>query len=115
MKFTTDGLIINEMPLMENDRVVTVLTPKRGIIRAFVKGVGNIKSQKSLSTRLLCFSELVIYEGRDKFFIDSADSKEMFIPLRLDIIKMSLAQYFCQLSNLLIPQDIESFPFLTGL
>lgn len=112
MKFSTDGLIIGEMSLGERDRVVTVLTRKKGVIRAFVKGVASLKTPKSGATRLLCYSDIVVYEGKDKLVIDSAESKEMFMPLRLDIEKMALAQYFCQLIGELAPSQTTADDYL---
>ena len=44
MKFKTDGLIIKEQSIGEQDRLVTVLTASNGIIKAFVKGAKKIKN-----------------------------------------------------------------------
>ena len=96
MKFKTDGLVIFETAVGETDRYISILT-KKGVVRAFVRGAYNIKNPKSAATRLLCYSDFVIYEGKESFTVDTAESKEMFIGLRKDIVKMSLAQYFCQL------------------
>lgn len=112
MKFTTDGLIISEMNIGEQDRLVTVLTRNRGIIRAFVKGAKNIRSPKNASTRLLCYSRLDIFVGRDKYIIDDAVSQEMFINLRSDIEKLSLAQYFCELVGYVCPEGEPAEDYL---
>ena len=96
MKFKTDGLVIYETAVGETDRYISILT-KKGVVRAFVRGAYNIKNPKSAATRLLCYSDFVIYEGKESYTVDSAESKEMFIGLRKDVVKMSLAQYFCQL------------------
>ena len=64
MKILTDGLIIGEQSVGEKDRLVTVLTRKSGVIRAFVKNCNSLKSAKGAATRLLCYSRLSIYFGR---------------------------------------------------
>ncbi|MCR5636672.1 MAG: DNA repair protein RecO [Clostridiales bacterium] len=97
MKFKTHGLVIYEKPAGETDRYVSILTKDRGVIHAFVRGAYNLKSPKSAATRLLCYSDFIIYEGKGNCIVDSAESKEMFIALRKDIVKTALAQYFCQL------------------
>ena len=51
MKFRTDGLIIKEQNIGENDRLVFAPTKSNGVIRAFVKGAKNIKNQKELIVR----------------------------------------------------------------
>ena len=115
MRFDTDALIIYENTLGENDRIVTALTRKRGVIRAFVRGAQNIKNPKCGATRLLCYSDISVYEGREKYIIDSAESKEMFIALRNDVGAMSLAQYFCQLCFELCPSEVPADEFLQAV
>ena len=66
MKFKTDGLIIYESAFGDKDRYVSVLTRKKGVIRAVVKGAFNLKSQKSSATRLMCYSDFIVYENREK-------------------------------------------------
>lgn len=106
MNLTTNGLIIKEQNIGENSRLVTALTSSNGIIRAFVKNAGSIKSGKGAATRLLCYSRLNIYKGRESYIIDDAQSSEMFVPLRRDVVKMALAQYFCELAIHFFPEDV---------
>ena len=46
MKFQTDGLIIREQNIGENDKLVWVLTKSHGVLRAFAKGAKSLKSAK---------------------------------------------------------------------
>ena len=105
MNLSTDGLIIKEQNIGENSRLVTVLSKDFGVIRAFVKNAGSLKSPKSAATRLLCYSRLNIFKGRESYIIDDAQSIEIFMPLRNDVVKMSLAQYFCELSIHFFPEQ----------
>lgn len=105
MNLSTDGLIIKEQNIGENNRLVTVLTRSNGIIRAFVKNAGSLKSGKNAATRLLCYSRLNIFKGRESYIIDDAQSLEMFVQLRRDVVKMSLAEYFCELSLHFFPEE----------
>lgn len=50
MKLATDGLIIGEQNIGEQDRLITVLTRKRGVIKAFVKNCRSLKSAKGSAT-----------------------------------------------------------------
>ncbi|MBQ5566120.1 MAG: recombination protein O N-terminal domain-containing protein, partial [Clostridia bacterium] len=36
MKFNTDGLVIREQSIKEQDKLITVLTRSDGLIRAFI-------------------------------------------------------------------------------
>ncbi len=112
MKFKTNGLIIKEQSIREQDKLVTVLTSSHGVIRAFVRRAKNIKSPKCASTGLLCFSQLSIFENKGTYSIDEAKSIEMFMGLRKDVRNMSLAQYFCELSLNLCPKEQEADEFL---
>ena len=112
MKFRTDGLIIKEQNIGENDRLVFALTKSNGVIRAFVKGAKNIKNQKCAATSLLSYSRLTIYKGRESYIIGEAQSIKIFSKLRYDVKKMCLAQYFCELALTVCPREQNSEPFL---
>ncbi len=112
MKIKTDGLVIKEQDIGEQDRLLTILTRENGIIRVFAKNVRNIKSPKGSSTRLLCYSSFVIYKGRDTYSLNDVELIDMFIPLRKDIIKMSLAQYFCELAMYFVGENMHSEMYL---
>ena len=97
MIIKTDGVVIREQTTGERDRLVTLLTRKLGVIRAFVNGVRSPKSRNSASTGLLCYSDFVIEQKKSGVYtVAEATAKEVFFSLREDIVSLSLAQYFCQ-------------------
>lgn len=105
MQVKTDGLIIMERSISESDRLVTILTRKYGLIRAFVRGAKNIKNKNFSSTQLFCYSDFNIYKGRDKYIINESNCKKSFWNLRCDIEKLALAQYFCDLLLNLVVEE----------
>lgn len=112
MKFWTEGLIIKEQNIGEQDRLVSALTKTNGVIRAFVKGAKNIKNQKCAATSLLAYSRLTVYKskGRDTYNIGDAKPLAIFSKLRNDVLKMCLAQYFCELAlTICTEQNSEDF------
>jgi DNA repair protein RecO (recombination protein O) len=113
MKFRTDGLIIKEQNIGEKDRLVFVLTKSNGIIRAFAKGANNIKNQKCAATSLLAYSRLTIYKSRDSYIIGDAQSIKIFSKLRNDVVKMCLAQYFCELALVICPREMKAEKYLS--
>ena len=113
MKFQTEGLIIKEQNIGEQDKLVFALTKSNGVIRAFVKGAKNIKNQKCASTSLLSYSRLTIYKSRDSYIIGEARSIRIFSKLRNDVRKMCLAQYFCELALTICPREQKAEPFLS--
>lgn len=115
MKFQTDGLIIKEQNIGENDRLVYALTKSNGVIKAFVKGAKNIKNQKCAATSLLAYSRLTIYKSRDTYIIGEARTLRIFSKLRYDVQKMCLAQYFCELAITICPREQKAEKYLSLL
>ena len=113
MKFRTTGLIIKEQNIGEQDKLVYALTQTNGVIKAFVRGAKNIKNQKCAATSLLSYSRLTIYRGRDTYTIGDAIPEKIFSKLRSDVLKMCLAQYFCELALTICPREQKSDKFLS--
>lgn len=104
MKISTEGLVVSEQAVGEYDKLITVLTKKEGLIRAFVRSARNVKNKNSIGSQLLCYADFLIYKGKDKYIITETIPKNLFFDLRNDIEKLALSQYFCELAILLIPQ-----------
>lgn len=102
-KIKTDGLIIKQQNIGEQDRLVTVLCRELGVVRAFVRNAKSIKSPNCASTGLLCYSDFSIYKSKDKYIIETARLKNLFTDLRTDITKTALAEYFCELAAAVCP------------
>ncbi len=112
MKFTTDGLVIKENNVGESDRVVVVLTRDKGLISAFCSGARKPKSKNAASTALLSYSHLCITQTKDTYRITEAEAIDVFFDIRTDIQKLSLAQYICELCQVLVPYEVEGEDFL---
>lgn len=112
MQVKTQGLIIKEQTVGESDRLVTVLTRDEGVVRAFARRAKHLKDSKNSATGLLCYSRLNLYKGRDRYIINDAFPIEVFFGLRQDILRLALAQYFCELAVELVPEGVESADYL---
>lgn len=112
MRMDTQGLVVMEKCVGETDRLVTVLTRDKGILRAFVQKSGRAGGAKLSATRLFTYSRFTIFEGRDRYIIDDAQPLEVFFDLRKDIGRLSLAQYFCELSVSVAPQNADASDYL---
>ncbi len=107
-KITAPGLVIREQSIGENDKLITVLTARYGLVRAFSRGAKKTKSKKLAATSLLTYGEFTFTKTRDAYSVDDALAKEVFFELREDVEKMALAQYFCQLANEFCEEEFES-------
>jgi len=110
MKLNTDGIILRDYSL-EDNRILTILTKKHGLITAFANGAKRTRSRLAGSTEMLCYSDFILFKHRDRYSVDSADLIRNFFGLRADIIALSLAAYFAELSMELATQtdDAESY------
>lgn len=108
-KIKTDGLIIKQQNIGEQDRLVTILTRDRGVIRAFVRQGKNIKSRNCASTGLLCYSEFKLYKGRQDYYtVETAQLLNMFSELKKELTKLSLGEYFCEVAASVCPTEQEA-------
>lgn len=116
MILRTDGIVIREQTTGEQDRLVTILTREKGIIKGFVNGGRNPKNKNVAATGLLCYSDFSIEKTkRDIFVVKEATAKEVFFSLRENIVTLSLAQYFAELTYELGPREENSSEFLSLL
>lgn len=116
MTLRTDGIVIREQSTGEQDRLITILTRKHGVIKGFVNGARNPKNKNVGATDLLCYSDFYIEKNkRDIYVIKEATAKHVFFSLRENITLLSLAQYFAQLSFELAPREEDSSEFLSLL
>ncbi len=96
-RFTTEALVIKEMNVGENDRLVTLFSKEHGIIKAFASGAKGIKSKKGAATSLLTYGNFAIKNKNGSLRIYEATPITMFFGAGDDIVVLTLAQYFCEL------------------
>ena len=136
MKFRTEGLIIKEQNIGEQDKLIHVLTKSNGVVKAFARGAKSLKNGKSAATSLLSYSLLTFHTGRESYTVGDAraihifsklraDVKKMcltigdarslhiFSKLRRDVKKMCLAQYFCELALTICPREKNAEKYLS--
>ena len=108
MQFTTEGLIIREKNIGESDKLITVLSRKFGVIKAYVSGARSIKSKRGTATSLLSYSSITFKKKGDSLRVVEATPIEVFFKTGDDIEGLSLAQYFCELAGFHTPSDENS-------
>lgn len=111
-RFTTEALVIKEMNVGESDRLVTLFTRDYGIIRAFAPGAKSIKSKKGAATSLLTYSSFTLVKKQDAYRVREASPIRIFFGAGSDIAVLALAQYFCELSGVLVSSGVADGEFL---
>lgn len=111
-RFTTQGLVIGETNIGENDRLVTLLTKEYGVLKAYVPGAKSIKSKRSAASSLLTYSSFCISRKGEIYRITEAETISSFFIAGLDVEVLSLAQYFCELAAVFVEQMTPNEEFL---
>ena len=103
MQYTVDGLVLREVNVGENDKMLTLLTPDKGRIGVMAKGTRSVKSKVLATAQLYTYGNYEIYEKGDFKWLRGGSVIEGFYGIRDDIEKLSLAAYIadvaCELSG----------------
>ena len=111
-KFETDGIVIKTKVTGESDLIVFLLTRSKGIVRAFAKGARGMKSKLHAGSSLFAYCNFSVTEKNEVCHINEAEVKEIFFPLRTDMRKMALAQYFCEVLLKTVPEGDSEEEYL---
>lgn len=101
-RFTTQGLVIKELNVGENDRLVTIFTKEYGIIKAYASGAKSIKSKRAGACSLLTYSSFAITRKGEHYRINEAEIISTFFTMGMDVEILALCQYFCELSYVFV-------------
>ena len=112
LTFTTQGLVIKELNVGENDRLITIFTKEYGILKAYASGVKSIKSKRSAACSLLTYSSFTINRKGENYRITEADAISSFFTMGMDVEILSLCQYFCELSSVFVDRMNPNEEFL---
>ena len=76
--FVTMGLVLKETRYREADRILTILTPKLGVITAMAANSLRLKSKLFSACGLFCYSEFTLVPGRNMYTVREADVQNIF-------------------------------------
>jgi len=93
------GLVVKEVPLGDNDKLLTVITEELGKIYITGKGVKSLKSKHMPATQPFCYSTFIIKRTNKYFYISDSELIESFFGLRSDIDRLALAAYICDIAS----------------
>lgn len=89
--YNEQGVVLRSFPFGEADRVVVLLSSRRGKVRAVAKGVRKTKSKFGGRLEPFTHVDLVLHEGRNLDTITQASIIEAFPALRADLDKVVAA------------------------
>lgn len=93
----TKGVVIRQTKYSESDKILTIFTKEKGKIQAIAKGSRKPRSHLMGSTEIFCYSEFLMYTGKNLYNINQGQTIDSFYSLREDIYKLSYATFILEL------------------
>jgi DNA repair protein RecO (recombination protein O) len=103
--YQATGIILKGMPLGEADRLLTILSPEVGLIRAVAPGARKYKSTLRGRSELFVVNQLTIAKGKSLDKITQAETLESHAGLSRDLGKLTASQYLAELALCLALSD----------
>ncbi|MFA6308216.1 MAG: DNA repair protein RecO [Clostridia bacterium] len=95
----TKGIVVRQVNTGEADKIVTIFSKDLGKISCSAKGARRPRSSYVAATQLLCYSDFVLFKGRDMYSINSCDVIESFYDIRNDIARLTYASHMSEIIN----------------
>jgi DNA repair protein RecO (recombination protein O) len=106
----SEAIILHTYNLTDSSKIVVLLTPMRGKIRAVAKGVRRTKSKFGSALEPITHIEAQINfkDGRDLQNLSQAVTRESFAPIRSDLSRLGLASIMSELMEQFVQENEES-------
>lgn len=104
-KLVTKGIVLRATATKEADYILNILTDSLGRIAVVARGARRKGSRIAAGSELLAFSELVLYQRGNWYYLDEASTISLFDGIRQDIELLSLASYFAEMTECVTAED----------
>jgi len=108
VKKTVDGLVLREIAVGENDKLLTVLTAAEGKITLSAKGARSLKSKVLPLCRLFTYANFEYYEKNDHRWVAGGSVNDSFFGLNTDMQGFALASYIVQVASEITGEGVEA-------
>lgn len=103
--YSTEGITLKASNLGESDRILTVLTPELGLLRAIAPGSRKYRNSLTGRSGLFVINRLLIAPGKSLDRITQADTSYTFPSLSRSLGRLTAAQY---LAEVVLCQAVEN-------
>ncbi len=111
----TQAIILSRRDFGEADRLLTLLTPARGKLRAIAKGARKPQAKLSGHVELFARSDCLLHQGRNLAILTQAELVEPYLGLRDDLQRGAYASYVAELLDRFTADDEEDAGMLFDL
>lgn len=105
--YQTTGINLKSSPIGEADRLVTILTSDRGLIRVIAPGARKPKSSLGGRVGLFVTNQLLIARGKSLDRITQAETINNYRYLSQDLTKLAIGQYWAEI---VLDQALTEYP-----
>ncbi len=98
--YSVNAVNVSSFPLGETDKVVTVFSAERGLIKCVAKGARKPGSKIGGRADLLNVNKLLLATGRTFEIISQAETLETFQKLRGDLERLAYSLYYAELTSI---------------
>jgi DNA repair protein RecO (recombination protein O) len=103
--YKTVGIVLKRNNVGEVDKIITLFTKGHGKLRLMAKGIRKTKSRKAGSLEPFNEVQLQIAKGRNLDLITETQIIDSPQPWRKNLIKVTVAYYFCELVDKLTAEN----------
>jgi len=107
--YTVEAIILKRTDFGEKDRLLTLLTPNQGKLRAIAKGVRRPGSKMAGHLELFSHSKIFLAEGRNLDIITQVQLISTYQVIASDLALISWAYYVAELVDKLIGEREENY------
>jgi DNA repair protein RecO (recombination protein O) len=106
----TEALVLRTRDLGEADRLLVLLTPARGKLRAVVRGARKPKSKLGGHLEPFTHVSVELVQGKNLAIVTGAQVLHSFLPVKEDLVRLGQASYVCELTDCFAPEGEENRP-----
>lgn len=106
--YSTEAVVLKQMPLGEADRLLTLYTPHHGKVRAMARGVRRVKSRLGGNLEPLTRVRVLLAQGKTFATISQADTLSNTLELRDDLWRMTCGLYIAELVDHFAQEEQEN-------
>ncbi len=106
--YTARGIVLRQFNLGEADRILSILTPGQGKVRAIAKSVRRPKSKLRGSLDLTNLIDFSAAYGRDLDVVNEAQIRDDHPRVRSDLSRLSKAIYACEIADSFAQEQVPS-------
>jgi len=106
MNIKVKGIILNETPVRESDKILTILTKEYGKITVSAKGARSPKSKFLSSTQLFCYCNFFLFNGRGFLTLSESELIYSFYGIRTDYEKLIAGQYALEVCDKILLKNL---------